>query len=159
MTPQNPNPKQTTPSSEPRQGNPGRPQSNPNPSTHKPDEQKRGNEPTRPGGGQRSDRQGQQGSSSQQGTQSGRSGMPRYDDRPESQDREGVRREENEGPAGQSTKSAEQRVKEAGGSTSANRTTGTGGLPRYGDRESGDPRRSDVEGGEDGSESESRNKG
>ena len=160
MSPQNP--KQTSPS-EPRQGNPGgKPQGNPNPSTSKPDEQKRGNEPTRTGGSspQPQQRGPQSGAPQQGGSQHQRQGgMPRYDDRPESQqDREGVRREENEGSAGQTTKSPEQRAKEAQSPSSSSWGSGTSGMPRYGDRESGDPRRSDVESGQGESEGRSQQK-
>lgn len=87
----------------------------------------------------------QQGGSSQRS--SGQGGMPRYDDRPESQqDREGVGREENEGSAGHSTKTPEQRAKESQNPSK----------PRYGDRESGEPRHSDVEGGHGGSDGGSK---
>jgi hypothetical protein len=71
---------------------------------------------------------------------------PRYDDRPQpgtKSDREAVQREENEGPAGSTTK----RPNDATGD-SAKKKTGTGGLPHYGDQEPNDPRRSDVEGDE-----------
>jgi hypothetical protein len=158
MSPQNPNPKSP---SEPRQGNPGgKPQGNANPSTNKPDERrderkggehKSWSEPTRTGDGST---QPQRGGSPQPPRRPAESGLPRYDDRPDSrQDREGIHREENEGSAGQSTKSPEQRAKEAQDRSGSHRSGGSGGPPRYGDRESGDPRRSDVEGGESDSES------
>ena len=71
----------------------------------------------------------------------GREVGPRFDDRPgerRESDREAETREENEGPAGVHTKPREQRPGERGVKASP-------GLPNYGDREPGDPRRVDVE--------------
>ncbi len=114
-----------------------------NPKQTQPDprQESRGNQPTS-SSPQRSGDQGR-----------ARESKPRYDDRPPSED---VQREENEGSAGQTTKSLEQRRGESTDEKSGKKT-GTGGLPRYGDRETGDPRRSDVEGdgpSREGSESE-----
>ena len=50
----------------------------------------------------------------------------------EKSDREAIQREENEGSAGSTTRKPEQPSRS--------------GLPKYGDREPGDPRRTDVEG-------------
>jgi len=161
MTPQNP--KQSQP--EPRQGRESQPtssnpqrsgeQSNPQRSGESSNPQRSGQANPQSTGGQSAPQR--TGSEPQRkGSESQRTGSQplRYDDRPQV-DREDVQREENEGPAGQSTKSREQRRDES--TSGSDKKTGTGGTPSYGDREPGDPRRSDVEGGKpgrEGSESE-----
>ena len=117
-----------------------------NPQQSNPGQQSGGQQPSRPG--QQSGGQPQQQPGARPGQDPSKS-LPRYDDRPErsSPDREAVQREENEGSAGSTTKTPEQRVREATKDDPSRRRTDTG-TPHYGDQEPGDPRRSDVEGDE-----------
>lgn len=123
---------------------------NPKQTQPEPRQESRGNQPT----SSSPKSSGESSSPKSSGDQGrARESKPRYDDRPPSED---VQREENEGSAGQTTKSVDQRRGESTDDKSGKKT-GTGGLPRYGDRETGDPRRSDVEGdgpNREGSESE-----
>jgi len=96
-------------------------------------------EPTHPDSesGERADRSSE---GAQRGGEQGREVGPRFDDRPEPRetDREAVSREQNEGAAGATTRTGQQR--------SGDRDVkGTPGMPNYGDQEPNDPRRADVE--------------
>lgn len=101
-----------------------------NPKSNKPADQQ----------GDRAEREREGRETSEQGSkEAGRRRDPRFDDRPEpvrrESDREAIQREENEGPAGITTKP----------STGESPSRPGSGLPGFGDREPGDPRHLDVE--------------
>ena len=146
MSPQNPNqggasrgptnPEQSNPGAEreSQKGSRGRDPRDPKQTPH--------TEPTHPTSSQSGGSQSGSSQSNPSAAERGREGGPgpRFDDRPEPRepDRDAVSREENEGSAGSTTRRSDERdVKPSSG------------LPGYGDREPGDPRRVEVEGREE----------